>query len=140
MALKKSNAHGVRSAQEGRPAQDVHSGEDGRFAYEGLDRVIHERARLGVLTALVTNRKGLTWNELKGMCSLTDGNLSRHLGILEQDGFVLQEKGERGNRPQTVVKVTAEGRKRYLGYLKTLEQVVKDAAVEATGRKLSFAR
>ena len=120
---------------------DVKHGEvEGRFAYEGLDRVIHERARLGVLTALVTNRKGLTWNELKAMCSLTDGNLSRHLGILEEDGLVVQEKGERGNRPQTLVKVTAEGRKRYLGYLKTLEQVVKDAAAEAKGSKLSFAR
>ena len=106
MALKKTN------------------GDDGRFAYEGLDRVIHERARLGVLTALVTNRKGLTWNELKGMCSLTDGNLSRHLGILEGDGFVVQEKGERGNRPQTVVKVTAEGRKRYVCELTQLERVV----------------
>lgn len=121
-------------------AQDARVGDDGRFAYEGLDRVIHERARLGVLTALVTNRKGLTWNELKTMCSLTDGNLSRHLAILEQEGLVVQEKGERGNRPQTAVKVTAEGRKRYMGYLKTLEQVVKDAAAEATGRKLSFAR
>lgn len=120
--------------------QAAQAGEDGRFAYEGLDRVIHERARLGVLTALVTNRRGLTWNELKVMCSLTDGNLSRHLGILEADGLVVQEKGESGNRPQTVVKVTAEGRKRYLGYLKTLEQVVKDAAAEATGRKLGFAR
>ncbi|GAA3747129.1 transcriptional regulator [Terriglobus aquaticus] len=128
MALKK------RSEQEAR------TGEDGRFAYEGLDRVIHERARLGVLTALVTNRKGLTWNELKTMCSLTDGNLSRHLGILEGDGLVVQEKGESGNRPQTVVKVTPEGKKRYVSYLKTLEQVVKDAAAEATGRKLGFAR
>lgn len=113
---------------------------EGRFAYEGLDRVIHERARLGVLTALVTNRKGLTWNELKAMCSLTDGNLSRHLGILEQDGLVQQEKGESGNRPQTLVRVTGEGRKRYVEYLQTLEQVVKDAAAEAKGRKLSLAR
>ena len=121
-------------------ATKKHSGDDGRFAYEGLDRVIHERARLGVLTALVTNRKGLTWNELKQMCSLTDGNLSRHLGILEQDGLVLQEKGESGNRPQTVVRVSAEGRKRYVGYLKTLQQVVRDAAADAKGKKLSFAR
>lgn len=120
--------------------EELQTGEDGRFAYEGLDRVIHERARLGVLTALVTNRKGLTWNELKSMCSLTDGNLSRHLRILEEDGLVLQEKGEARNRPQTLVKVTAEGRKRYVSYLKTLEQVVKDAAAEATGRKLNLAR
>jgi DNA-binding MarR family transcriptional regulator len=134
MALKKRSEQEAQAGEEGRFAYD------GRYAYSGLDRVIHERARLGVLTALVTNRKGLTWNELKAMCSLTDGNLSRHLGILEQDGLVLQEKGESGNRPQTVVKVTAEGKKRYVSYLKTLEQVVKDAAAEATGRKLGLAR
>ncbi len=56
---------------------------EGRFAYEGLDRVIHERARLSVLTSLLTNPKGLTFVELKQLCSLTDGNLSRHLSILE---------------------------------------------------------
>ena len=114
--------------------------DEGRFAYEGLDRVIHERARLGVLTALVTNRKGLTFTELKQMCSLTDGNLSRHLAILEQDGIVRIDKGESGNRPQTVCRVTGEGRRRYLHYLQTLEQVVKDAAAEARGLKLNPAR
>ncbi len=116
------------------------TGDEGRFAYEGLDRVIHERARLGVLTALVTNRKGLTWNELKQMCSLTDGNLSRHLSILEQDGLVRQDKGESGNRPQTLVRVTPEGKKRYVEYLQTLEQVVKDAAADAKNRKPALAR
>ena len=50
---------------------------EGRFAYEGLDRVIHERARLSILTSLVTNPKGLTFNDLKQLCALTDGNLSR---------------------------------------------------------------
>ena len=56
---------------------------EGRFAYEGLDRVIHERARLSVLTSLMTNAKGLTFNDLKELCALTDGNLSRHLRVLE---------------------------------------------------------
>jgi hypothetical protein len=57
---------------------------DGRFAYEGLDRVIHERARLSVLTSLVTNPKGLAFGDLKQLCALTDGNLSRHLRVLEK--------------------------------------------------------
>ncbi|HEV3445202.1 MAG TPA: transcriptional regulator, partial [Gemmataceae bacterium] len=57
---------------------------EGRFAYEGLDRVIHERARLSVLTSLVTNPKGLAFGDLKQLCSLTDGNLSRHLRVLEE--------------------------------------------------------
>jgi DNA-binding MarR family transcriptional regulator len=102
--------------------------QEGRFAYEGLDRLIHERARLSVLTSLLTHPKGLTFVELKAMCSLTDGNLSRHLSILEQDGMVVIEKGHEKNRPQTLCRITAHGRKRYLEYLETLEQVVKDAA------------
>lgn len=102
--------------------------EGGRFAYEGLDRVIHERARLSVLTSLITNPKGLTFNELKQLCSLTDGNLSRHLSVLEQDAMVEILKGQDRNRPQTVCRITPSGRKRYLEYLEILEQVVRDAA------------
>jgi DNA-binding HxlR family transcriptional regulator len=101
---------------------------EGRFAYEGLDRVIHERARLSVLTSLITHPKGLTFSELKQLCSLTDGNLSRHLSVLEKDGMVEIAKGHDRNRPQTVCRITASGRGRYLEYLETLEQVVRDAA------------
>ena len=101
---------------------------DGRFAYEGLDRVIHERARLSVLTSLITHPKGLTFNELKQLCALTDGNLSRHLTVLEKDEMVEIAKGHDRNRPQTVCRITATGRNRYLDYLETLEQVVRDAA------------
>ena len=101
---------------------------EGRFAYEGLDRVIHERARLSVLTSLITNPKGVTFNDLKQLCSLTDGNLSRHLTVLEKSGMVEIVKGHDRNRPQTICRITASGRKRYLEYLSTLEQVVRDAA------------
>jgi DNA-binding MarR family transcriptional regulator len=99
-----------------------------RFAYEGLDRVIHERARLSVLTSLITHPKGLTFGDLKQMCALTDGNLSRHLSVLEKGKMVEIVKGIDRNRPQTVCRITASGRKRYLEYLSTLEQVVRDAA------------
>ena len=101
---------------------------EGRFAYEGLDRVIHERARLSVLTSLVTHPKGLIFNDLKQLCSLTDGNLSRHLRVLEADKMVQIVKGHDHNRPQTICRITPTGRKRYLEYLSILEQVVKDAA------------
>jgi len=101
---------------------------EGRFAYEGLDRVIHERARLSVLTSLVTNPRGLIFNDLKQLCSLTDGNLSRHLRVLETEKMVQIVKGHDHNRPQTICRITPAGRKRYLEYLSTLEQVVKDAA------------
>jgi DNA-binding MarR family transcriptional regulator len=101
---------------------------EGRFAYEGLDRVIHERARLSVLTSLIANPKGLTFGDLKELCALTDGNLSRHLRVLEKAKLVDMVKGYHRNRPQTLCRVTATGRKRYLEYLSTLEQVVQDAA------------
>lgn len=101
---------------------------EGRFAYEGLDRVIHERARLSILTSLITAPKGLAFNDLKQLCALTDGNLSRHLDVLEKATFVEIMKGHDRNRPQTVCRITSTGRKRYLEYLSTLEQVIRDAA------------
>ena len=98
------------------------------FAYEGLDRVIHERARLSVLTSLISNPRGLAFNDLKQLCALTDGNLSRHLRVLEKSKLVEIVKGHDHNRPQTLCRITSSGRKRYLEYLGTLEQVVRDAA------------
>ncbi|MGA8088814.1 MAG: transcriptional regulator [Terracidiphilus sp.] len=104
------------------------SSSEGRFAYEGLDRVIHERARLSVLTSLITNPKGVPFNDLKQLCALTDGNLSRHLSVLETAKMVEIIRGHDRNRPQTICRITPSGRKRYLEYLTTLEQVVRDAA------------
>ena len=101
---------------------------EGRFAYEGLDRVIHERARLSVLTSLITHPKGVTFGDLKQLCSLTDGNLNRHLRVLEEAEMVEIVKDYDRNRPQTICRITASGQKRYLEYLETLEQVVRDAA------------
>jgi DNA-binding HxlR family transcriptional regulator len=106
---------------------------DGRFAYEGLDRVIHERARLSILTSLMTNPKGLAFNDLKKLCALTDGNLSRHLSVLEKGKMVEILKGHEHNRPQTTCRITPAGRKRYIEYLSALEQVIRDAAKEAKG-------
>jgi DNA-binding MarR family transcriptional regulator len=98
------------------------------FAYEGLDRVIHERARLSVLTSLMTHPNGLSFVELKQLCALTDGNLARHLQVLEEDKMIHITKEEDRGRAQTTVRLTASGRKRYMEYLMTLEQVVRDAA------------
>ncbi len=102
--------------------------QSGRFAYDGLDRVIHEKARLSVLTSLVTHPKGLVFGDLKEMCGLTDGNLSRHLQVLEEAGLIDIQKGYDHNRPQTLCRITAQGRRRYLDYLLVLEQIVRDAA------------
>ncbi|MET0258659.1 MAG: transcriptional regulator [Methylobacterium sp.] len=106
---------------------------DGRFSYEGLDRVIHEKARLSVLTSLVAHPKGLAFPDLRRLCGLTDGNLSRHLAVLQDADFVSLEKGYDHNRPQTLCRLTPRGRARFLEYLGVLEQVVRDAA-KAAGR------
>lgn len=100
----------------------------GQYAYEGLDRVIHERARLGVLTSLVAHPRGLAFADLRRLCQLTDGNLSRHLQVLQDAGLVEVIKTVERNRPQTLCTITADGRARYLDYLAVLEQVVRDAA------------
>ena len=73
----------------------------GRFAYEGLERVFHEKARLSIMTSLVAHPRGLVFADLKELCGLTDGNLSRHLQVLSEAGFVEISKGYRRNRPQT---------------------------------------
>src|SRR5580700_7962112 len=99
------------------PKANLKSQQSGRFAYEGLDRVIHEKARLSVLTSLVTHQKGLVFGDLKRLCGLTDGNLSRHLKVLEEAELIAIVKGYDQNRPQTVCQVTAAGRQRYLDYL-----------------------
>ncbi len=97
------------------------------FSYDGLDRVMHEKARLGLLTSLMAHPKGLAFADLKQLCGLTDGNLSRHLGVL-------QEKGYEGNRPHTSCRLTKTGRRRFLDYLAVLEGLVRDAA-KAAGRE-----
>jgi DNA-binding HxlR family transcriptional regulator len=99
-----------------------------RFAYEGLDRVIHERARLSVLTSLITHPNGLSFVELKQLCALTDGNLARHLQVLEEEKMVSLTKEADIGRALTTARITAAGRKRYLHYLTILEQVVRDSA------------
>ena len=75
-------------------------------------------------------RGDATFVELKQLCSLTDGNLSRHLQILAEAGLVQIWKGTKDNRPQTLVQLTTAGRQRFLEYISVLENVVSDA-VEA---------
>ena len=99
----------------------------GRFAYDGLERIFHEKARLGIMTSLVTHPEGLLFNDLKDLCALTDGNLSRHLHILNEAGLVEVWKSFQGNRPQTLVRLTPDGQRRFLEYIAVLESVVTDA-------------
>ena len=105
-------------------------GQAGRFAYEGLDRVIHEKARLGILASLAAHVDGLTFNDLTQACALTDGNLSRHLAVLGEADLVEARKGKGGARPQTRYRLSAAGRRRFTEYIDVLRSVVADAQVE----------
>ncbi|MEX0700972.1 MAG: transcriptional regulator [Planctomycetales bacterium] len=120
---------------------DPHRDEpSGRFAYDGLDRVIHEKARLGIITSLAAHADGLVFGELKELCALTDGNLSRHLQVLQEAGLVEVWKRTRGKRPQTLVRLSDSGRQRFLEYVSVLEQVVADASEAATVHEKSAGR
>jgi len=101
--------------------------EPGRFAYDGLERLFHERARLSILSSLAAHADGLLFNDLKSLCSLTDGNLSRQLSTLQEGGLVEVWKGFKKNRPQTLCRLTPQGRVRFLEYVNELEHVVADA-------------
>lgn len=110
--------------------------EPGRFAYEGLQRVFHEKARLSIVCSLAAHDDPLTFNDLKDLCALTDGNLSRHLQMLQDAGVVEVTKTFHANRPQTLCALTPVGRKRFAQYVAELERVVSDAMIlrQARGR------
>src|SRR5207237_9868592 len=94
------------------------------FSYDGLDRVIHEKARLGLLTSLMAHPKGLAFADLKLLCGLTDGNLSRHLQVLQEAGLVQVTKGYEGNRPPTSYRLAQFGRTRLLDTAAVPERMV----------------
>ncbi len=92
-----------------------------------IAKTFHEPARLALVTALCSESKGLGFQELKSCCGLTDGNLSRHLKVLEEAGVVQQLKSGRGPRARTLVWLTARGREEFLVYLQSLERVLHGA-------------
>jgi len=107
--------------------------DDSPYAYEGLDRVLHERARLSIMASLSGRKDGLSFAELKKLCDLSDGNLSRHLQVLEENQYVKIEKGYEGKRPHTHCKMTASGAKAFTRYIDVLEKVVRDAGKQPVG-------
>ena len=109
---------------------------EGRYAYEKIDRVIHEKARLSIVASLASQPEGVIFNDLKDLCALTDGNLSRHLTVLQEAGVVDMKKSFQNNRPQTFCKLTAAGRKRFNEYVAELERVVSDAVKMESRRRV----
>lgn len=91
-----------------------------------LDRVIHERLRLGILSALAVNQS-LSFNELKQILKTTDGNLSVHARKLEDAEYVACDKSFDGRVPRTEYKITAAGRRALERYLDSMEQVIASA-------------
>lgn len=99
-----------------RPAQ---SSEDARF-----DRLVYERVRLGIMSALAVNER-LTFNELKSLFDVSDGNLSAHARKLEEAGYVDCTKSFQGRRPKSEYSITSTGRRALHRYLEHIEAVIK---------------
>lgn len=109
------------------------------FAYGALDRVFHERGRLAICSALIANDEGISFTHLQEACDLTDGNLNRHLHALAELGIVQTQRLTGNGRPQTIVRITPQGRARFLDYIDALEDVVRDVQ-RARKRRSSPAR
>jgi DNA-binding HxlR family transcriptional regulator len=89
-----------------------------------LDRLIHERVRLGIVSALAVNRS-LTFNELKAMLKTTDGNLSVHARKLEEADYIVCAKSFDGRLPKTEYRLTAAGRRALQRYLNHMEALIR---------------
>lgn len=93
-----------------------------------LDRLIHERVRLGIVSALAVN-ESLSFNDLKELLQVTDGNLSAHARKLEDAGYLECIKGYEGRVPRTDYSLTSDGRaalQEYLGHMEALIHAVRD--------------
>lgn len=95
-----------------------------RHPAHSLDRLIHERLRLGIISALAAN-EALTFNDLKRLMHTTDGNLSVHARKLEEAGYIACSKYFEGRVPKTEYKLTAAGRRALEGYLNHMESLIK---------------
>ncbi len=95
-----------------------------------LDKVIHERMRLGIISALAANEK-LSFTELKNLLSTSDGNISVHARKLEEAGYITCEKSFKGRMPLTEYAITKEGRKALTRYLDHMEALIKAMKVQS---------
>ena len=116
------------SEQKPKLASAGHQQQTVENALPNLDRVIHERMRLGIVSALAVN-ESLTFNELKKLLQTTDGNLSVHARRLEEAEYVECTKTFEGRMPKTEYRLTAAGRKafeRYLNHMEALIQAMRE--------------
>jgi DNA-binding MarR family transcriptional regulator len=91
-----------------------------------LDRVIHERGRLAIMSMLAASAE-LSFTELRDALGMTDGNLTTHVRTLQEAGYVSIAKSYRNRRPLTTVSLTAAGRQAFASYVALLEQIVQQS-------------
>jgi DNA-binding MarR family transcriptional regulator len=94
-----------------------------------LDRVIHEKGRLAIMSMLAASPE-LSFTELRDGLGMTDGNLTTHIRTLQQTGYLSVTKSFQNNRPLTTCALTAAGKKAFANYINLLEQIVQQARLE----------
>ena len=99
--------------------------------FDSLQTIFHEPHRLAIMSALCSVGKGVAFTDLKAECAMTDGNLNRHLKVLEGAQAICCSKSFIASKPRTTIYATDEGRAAFLAYLQALEEVL-NRAVEAT--------
>lgn len=104
-------------------------------SFDALERIFHEPNRMAILSVLCTARAGMPFTELREQCRLTDGNLSRHIKTLEEEGIVRCEKAFVNDKPRTTVMLTSAGAKRFQAYLGALTAVLKQAKAAMAAEK-----
>lgn len=111
--------------------------QDADNPYEALEKIFHEPNRLAIMSALCAADNGLSFNELKTECGLTDGNLNRHLKALEEASAIRIEKAFVDTKPRTTVFLSKKGLESFSAYLEALSEVLKKArkALPAEQRK-----
>jgi DNA-binding HxlR family transcriptional regulator len=114
----------AKQAIAGKKESDVAVKAPPKASLAGLDRLIHERLRLGIVSALAVN-DSLTFNDLKQLLDVTDGNLSVHARKLEEAGYVTCEKTFEGRMPRSEYRLTASGRGALEKYLDHMEAVIR---------------
>ena len=103
--------------------------------YSALNKLFHEPNRLAIVSSLSAAEDGITFNELKQECALTDGNLSRHLRFLHRGRIIRIRKTFVKSKPQTTIFLTDRGRDTFVSYLEALEQVLMRAAESLASEK-----
>ena len=90
-----------------------------------IDKVFHDRVRLGIMSTLVASQHEVSFTELVKTLDVTRGNLSVHIKVLETNQFVKSKKAFVENKPKTTLRVTAKGRKAFEHYLAVLEEIIR---------------